>query len=201
MPRTRALIAATALVLAAFPLAAQEQPAMIPELPVLYSARVVDAGGAVPGATSVYMRLQIEGISSDEQVHELAGVLAEKGQSALQKAVRKQPSVGWVTVGSKTREELRVVRWLPTGEGTVLRAVTDRPLRFTEVVNNLRSTEYPFAVVEIKFGPDGSVTDTTLLPAVKLKFNADGALEVTTFGTQPFRLMNVKQEPVKGKKK
>jgi len=201
MKRTRNIIVAAALLLVALPLTAQEKKPMMPELPVLYSARVVDAGGAVPGATSVYMRMQIEGISSDEQVLELAKVLAEKGPNALQKAVNKQPSVGWVTVGAKTREELRVVRWLQTDEGTVLRAVTDRPLRFTEVVNNLRTTDYPFAVVEIRFGPDGSVTDTTLLPAVKLKFNADGALEMTSFGTEPFRLMNVKQEEVKGKKK
>jgi len=201
MTTHRTVIVTAALLLAALHLPAQEESPTIPDLPVLYTARVVDAGGAVPGATSVYMRLQVERLSTDEQVVALAGVLREKGQQALYNAVHDQPSAGWVAVGGQTREELRVVRWLQTEEGTVLRAVTDRPLAFLEVIRGLRTTDYPFAVVEITFAPDGSVTDTTLLPAVELKFNSDGVLEVTSFGIQPFRLLNVKQEKVKEKKK
>lgn len=161
-----------------------------------YVGRLVDMG-AVPGRSATYLTLRIEGYSSDEEVLRLAGVLAEKGQSAVISELWDMPSLGWVKIGTSLGYEVQIIRSIPTdGGGRILRVVTDRPIMFVESMRGTRSKQYPFGIIEIRFGPDG-VGEGVLIAAASLSLPKDGPLEIKSYGTQPFKILQVKAEEVK----
>lgn len=155
-----------------------------------FTGVVVDVGGAVR-ATSAQFTLQIDEYSDLEEIRGLVTVLAEEGQNGLEKELRKLER-GWIRVGPSLGYPISVARSIETEEGRVIRAVSDRPIQMFEVMRGLRSADYTLGLIEITLGADGK-GEGRLIAAAKVEFNKEGTVEIESLGTQPFRLMQVRQ--------
>jgi hypothetical protein len=159
-----------------------------------FRGRLLDAGGAVSNASTTWVRFELSGVTSDDDIAALARVLAQDGQDAVISAMRKLDSKGWMTIGPRTRIELRIVREIPTDDGgRRIRLVTDRPIHYAELIQPMRSRDYPFGIVELELAADGTGSGS-LIAAAQAKFHEDGTLEVKSLGNQPFRLVNIAPE-------
>jgi hypothetical protein len=86
--------------------------------------------------------------------------------------------------------DVAYIKTFPQPDGsTVLRMVTDRPLRFGEVWADSRSSDYNVSAVEIVIGKDKKNTGT-LYPAVELKMNKENQLELNLY-QNPWNLVNI----------
>ena len=190
------LATAFAALLALPPLAQSADEAM----PEVFVGTVVDAGGAVPRATSARFTLHIDEYTTDAEASELLQVLAEHGPDGLEKALRKIEK-GWIRIGSSLGYPVSVTRTFDTESGRIIRVATDRPVQMFEVWHGLRSLDHPFGVLELRLDANDK-GDGRLIAAAEVGFSKEGSLEIESLGTQPFRLLQVKkQEPKKSKKK
>ena len=82
-----------------------------------------------------------------------------------------------------------LTHFLQPDGSTVLRMVTDRPLRFGEVWADSRSSDYNVSAVEIVIGKDKKHRGT-LYPAVELKMNKENQLELNLY-QNPWNLVNI----------
>ena len=171
-----------------------------PELPEVFSGTLVDAGGAVPRATSARFTLHIDEYTSDDEALALLEVLAKEGPKGLEDAMRDLDK-GWIRIGSSLGYPISVARTFETENGRMVRVATDRPVQMFEVIRGLRSKDYPFGILEIQLDGENR-GQGRLIPAAEVSFSAEGSLEIESLGTQPFRLLKVtKNQPKKKKKK
>jgi hypothetical protein len=195
MRHSIALIGIVALVAAA--LAAPDASAQ--EAPERWRGRVAALSGPA-GGQSAYLTLQADQWTSDATIEQLATTLVEEGQEALLKQVAALPSAGWITIGSGLRYEMRTMRSYDLPDGTrIVRSFTDRPIQVGEIVRSTRSRRYAFGMVELYLNAEGK-GEGRIIPAAEIEFE-DGQVEVTSLGTQPFVVVQVKPEKVQGKKK
>ena len=124
-------------------------------------------------------------------------MLAEKGPNGLEKAMRKIDK-GWIRVGSSLGYHVSVTRTFDTGGGRTIRVATDRPIQMFEVMRGLRSLDHPFGIVELQLDANGR-GEGRLIAAAEVGFTKEGVLEIESFGTQPFRLLQVKKHEPKKK--
>jgi len=168
--------------------------------PETFTGRLVDTAGAIPRATSTYITVHADRYTPDAEVKRLAGILAEKGQDALIQAMWDEESAGYVKIGNALGYQVAVIRSIPTEDGgRIIRVVTDRPIQFVEVMRSLRSRDYPFGLIELKLGPDDR-GEGVMIAAAKMEFDANGRLNITSYGTKPFRILKVHREDRKEKK-
>ncbi|MFY9825394.1 MAG: hypothetical protein WAM82_28720 [Thermoanaerobaculia bacterium] len=133
---------------------------------------------------------------TEEEALAYLKTLKEKGQDGLLKTFWDAKETGWVRIGSQLGYPIVFARSIPSPQGRIVRAFTDRPVQFFEARNSLRSADYPFGIIEIRLDAKGK-GEGTLVAAASAKFNDKGQLELERYGTQPFKLMNIKAEPVK----
>jgi len=189
-----ALIACT-LALLAVPLAAQEET-----YPQQYVGRIVNMNGSPVGHGTTFFTLRIDRLTPDEEVLGLAKILYEKGQSALLSALWDAPQMGFIKIGNSLGYQVPIIRRFRTEDGgTMIRVLTDRPIMFVESMYGLRSKNYPFGLIQITFPPGGGEGEGVLIAAAQASFNADGKLEIKSYGTQPFKILKLKPEKVTGK--
>lgn len=168
-------------------------------LPEEFVGTIVDAGVAVPRATSARFTIHIDEYTTDEEAMELLQLLADEGPKGLEDAMRDLDK-GWIRVGPSLGYPLSVARSFETENGRVIRVATDRPIQMFEVYRGLRSRDYPFGIVEIQLDAEGE-GQGQLIAAAEVGFSPEGSLEIESLGTQPFRLLQVKQQQPKKKKK
>jgi hypothetical protein len=165
------------------------------EPPERFRGWLASIGGPALSTDRTWVRLHADTYTDDETVMNLATVLAEKGEDALIKAMRELPPAGWISIGSNTRLEVRVIRSVG-GEGArIVRFLTDRPIQFAEMWNATRSRDYKFGFVELVLDGDGE-GEGTIIPTAQITLK-DGTVEITSLGLQPFRILQVRPEKVK----
>jgi len=186
------------VVLAAIAVAAMTPLLATAGEPEMLVGRLVDMG-SVPGKSTTYMTLNIESLTPDDEVVRLAGLLAESGQEAVISAMWDMDSVGWVKIGASLGYQVQIIRSLPTEDGgRIIRVVTDRPIMFYESMRGTRSKQYPFGLLELRFGPEGK-GEGTLIAAAQLAFSKEGRLEIKSYGTQPFKIVQISPSKKKSK--
>ena len=134
--------------------------------------------------------LTIEGYTSDPDARRFAGILKSKGQDGLLKAIGKEKR-GTFAIDGELGLDLNTVRVHPTPTGKVYTIVFQRWLRMFEVRYGMRSEDYPFTYIELFVDERGM--GGTLLPAAKIRFNKEKAIEIDNFGTYPAQLMGVRR--------
>lgn len=172
------------------PLAAQATPEQ-------FTGRIVDAGGAIPGRSATFVTIRINEYTSDEDLAGYVDLLAAEGQDALERELWNV-DIGWIRIGNSLGYPLSIARSIDVEGGRVIRVATDRPIQMYEVRRGLRSQNYPFGIIELKLDEDGT-GEGSLIAAASAKMT-DEALEIESFGTQPFRLLKMKTETPKQKK-
>lgn len=181
-----------------FALTQSALPGAAQEAPERWRGRVAALSGPA-GGQSAYLTLQADQWTSDATIEKLATTLVEGGQEALLEQVAALPSAGWITIGSGLRYEMRTMRSYDLPDGTrIVRSFTDRPIQVGEIVRSTRSRRYAFGMVELYLDAEGK-GEGRIIPAAEIEFD-NGQVEVTSLGTQPFVVVQVKPEKVQGTK-
>ena len=188
MKNTEHLAWTALLLLVALPAAAEQ-----------FRGTVIDAGGAVPRASSTPFTLKIEQYTSDEEALGLARLLAQQGPEALRRELEKIDH-GWIRFGSRLGYPISFARSFDTPEGRVIRVATDRPVAFIEARNLLRTMDYPFGILELRLPPEGKGSGR-LIVAAEVRFDDKGVLQIESYGLEPFRILQARVAPEKKKKK
>jgi len=135
--------------------------------------------------------LIIEELSTDAERAGLMEAFQQKGNEGLVNALSKMKSKGRMSVTGTLGYDIAYAKYFPQPDGTsVLRIVTDRPLRFGEVWADTRSADYELSGVEIVVGKDKKKATGTLYPACRLKLNKKSQLELELF-QNPWKLVNI----------
>jgi hypothetical protein len=178
--------------------AATAAPLRAQTAPERFRGNVVDTKGALPLRTAEFFTLHVDEYSTDQELLKLVALLKEKGQDAVQDALQDMEEKGWIQIGNSLGYHAAVIRTFTTEEGRVIRVFTDRPIMFFESMRGSRSRDYPFGIIELKLDKEGK-GQGMLIAAASADFSEEGALEIESFGTEPFRIMNVKAKKVKTK--
>lgn len=167
------------------------------ETPERWVGRVAALSGPA-GGQSAFITVQADEWTSDATIEQLATALIEEGQKTLLKAISDLPSPGWIKIGQGLRYNMRTMRSFDLPDGTrLIRSVTDRPIQVGEIFRSTRSRQYAFGMVELYLKADGT-GEGRIIPAAQIEFD-NGQVELTSLGTQPFVIVQVKPENVKGK--
>jgi hypothetical protein len=161
-----------------------------PAVPAQYAATAIGQAGTTAGRT-FGLNIYMDKLTASGEVDEMLGILQQKGQDGLVRAMEDMKDVGRVAPTGSVGTGLKVVRVRARkngGQHIVL--VTNRPISFAELYNFTRSTDYPFSFVVLDLDKDGKGTGL-LAPLCKLKFNKKKELEIEHYGQKPFRLANV----------
>jgi hypothetical protein len=186
--RARLVPAALFVALLSAGLAAQSNGPM-----VRYTATATNMDPSVR-LTATLVDIAVTRWSTDEERQRLLGILVEGGQDKLLKALRDLPRVGTIKTPDSLAYALQYARRIPTddgGERIVL--VTDRDISFWEAVNQTRTLDYPFMVIELRLDARGR-GEGKMTVATKLSVDRDGQIVLENYGSQPVRLGSVKRE-------
>lgn len=163
-----------------------------------FNGFIVDTVGAVPRKSSDHFTLHVDDYTTDEEAQALAKVLLEQGPEAVIKALRKIEK-GYIKIGTRLGYGLGLIRTLDTGNGRIVRAVTDRPIQMFELMRNTRSSDHEFGLLEIELDASGSGKGR-LIAAAEVTIKPDGTVEIESLGSRPFLLQSVKLRQPKARK-
>lgn len=137
------------------------------------------------------MTLIIEELSTDAERSGLIEAFQAKGNEGLVNALSKMKSKGRMSMTGTLGYDIAYAKYFPQPDGTsVLRIVTDRPLRFGEVWADSRSSDYNLSGVEIIVGKDKKKATGTLYPACQFKMNKENQIELELY-QNPWKLVNI----------
>jgi hypothetical protein len=187
------LLAGGAIAAAQAPAPAAPAPAVAaPQTPVEYVGRIIN----MQGGGSTYVTLHVDSFTPDDEILQYFGVIQKDGMPGLTKVLFDTKDRGWIKIGSLLGYRVAIQRFRPTDKGTMVVAVTDRPLQFFEQRNGTRSLDYPLGMLILHFPKDGK-PEGTLIAAAKASFGADGKLELESYGTAPLKVTNIQVQKVK----
>jgi hypothetical protein len=142
----------------------------------------------------VRLDLTIERWSTEQESNLLRDALVEKGDDALLKTVQGiKPRAGFVKTSTSLGWDIQYARRMDQEDGGFrVVFVTDRPMRFGEVAQNLRSAQYEFMLGEIRVKPDGK-GEGKLVPRAKITYDRDlQTVEIEDYASQPLQLTEVR---------
>jgi hypothetical protein len=140
---------------------------------------------------SVSVNLIIEELTTDEERAGMLEAFQQKGNEGLVNALDKMKSKGRMSVTGTLGYDVAYIKLFPQPDGsTILRMVTNRPLRFGEVWADTRTTDYELSGVEIIISKDKKKNTGTLYPATRFKINKQNQLELELY-QNPWKLVNI----------
>jgi hypothetical protein len=131
--------------------------------------------------------------STDEEREMLLTTLQEFGPDKLLAALEKiRPPVGYIRTPNSIGYDLYYARNNPQPDGSRhIVMATNRRVSFREAVNNARSMEYQFTLVEIHLDRDGK-GDGKIVPAARVSWDAKAKrIEIENYAALPVDLLNV----------
>jgi hypothetical protein len=156
---------------------------------VLTGTLVAPAGTTVRSGSDPVV-IHIDHYTEDANVKRLQGILQSKGANALREALWDQEA-GYIRIGGSLGYPIAAARSHATPDGgTIIRLMIDRPIAQYEVINNLRTVDYPFAFIEIKLDRTGK-GDGQFYQAAKVSMTGNDSLHVENYSPQPLKLLNV----------
>jgi hypothetical protein len=188
--RARAAALVASLIIAVIPSAASRRGLAAQTLgePEEFTAVAIRNNTLGSGAGMVDFR--ITRWSTAEERTMLVTMLLEKGPDALLRALQKARSVGTIKTPDSLAYDLRFSQQTP-GEDGGRRIVlaTDRPIGFWEASHQPRTIQYPFTVIQMQIGRDGTGSGT-LSYATKVLAH-DNVIELENYATSPIMLTRI----------
>src|SRR5215204_3551654 len=146
-------------------------------------------GGRTSGR-SLPFRLNINRISTADEVNQLNSALKSGGQDDLLRVLSKM-SAGRVEIGSGVGIPANLIIGSAGEDGrTKLTVIYERNLRFAELRYGARSADYRFGYAELFVGR--GTGEGMLIPAARIRLREGNTWEVEDFGTFPARLMGLR---------
>jgi hypothetical protein len=157
--------------------------------PETFSASAIDINSGRTGRVDLSVTRWSTTAERDELVNAL---FSEHGEDQLLKHLRNMKSVGRINTPGSIGYDLRYAqqRKLPEG-GREITLATDRPMSFSELVNQPQSADYPFTWVRLNLKADGT-GEGELAVAARITGDPDDRLvEIERYELHPVRLQNV----------
>ncbi len=133
--------------------------------------------------------------STEAEREHLVSVLLNDGESKLLSALQKSKKVGFIRSPNSIGWDLRYAskRPLPDG-GEQIVIATDRPIGFREAVNQPRSIDYPFTVIEMHLNAEGEGNGTMSVATKIVGDKETKTIQLENYQTSPVMLTTVKRE-------
>jgi hypothetical protein len=136
---------------------------------------------------------RVKELSTPEDQAILLEAFKAKGNEGLVNALEKMPAKGRIAITGTLGGDLAYVRRFDRPDGSLMiRMITNRPLRFGEVWADTRSRDYELTALEIIASKDRKKKSGTLYPAIQLKVDKQGHIEIESFQF-PWKLVNIQQ--------
>jgi hypothetical protein len=170
-------------------------------LPIRMRAFAVNMSNNLTGANGIIQIVLDKWSTAEERAALLKTV--PKGQDDLLRALQKQSVKGRINIPGWSGPDPQNYRlgwnlryaWheaLPDG-GERIVVATDRQMSFRETVNNPRTTDYPFLLIQIHV-KDGK-GEGKMAPFTQITFDKKkNVMEMEIYGTEPVRLNNITVE-------
>ena len=159
-----------------------------------FTAFAVDLG--VPGRSSAGpVEIVVERWSTDAERDKLLKALVEKGPDKLLDTLQDLPRVGYIRTPNSIGYDLHFARKHPGPDGgEEISLATDRYITSWEAPNRPRTIDYPFTLIELHIGPDGTGEGKMSL-ATKVEYDKkNNTIVLENYKSQPVLLNNVKRE-------
>jgi hypothetical protein len=161
--------------------------------PERFTAFAVSTGGPYTRSGSATVQINIERWSTEAERQTLVQTLQEKGPNALLDALQDMKEVGTVRTPDSLGYPLHYANQTAAEEGgRKIVIATDRPISFWEAVNRPRTIDYPFTLIQMEIGKDGT-GNGRMSYATKIIAH-DNIIELENFAAQPIMLNNVRSE-------
>jgi len=161
--------------------------------PERYTAAAVNMNNGTSGTIDI----SVDRWSTDKQRDKLIDVMLKQGPDKLLDALQDEKPVGHFGAPGNLGWDLRFARKvaLPDGGERVV-LVTDRRVGFREAVNQPRSMDYPFTVIELRLNKDGE-GEGKMSVATKVIYDKEhNMITLENYDLQPVQLTNVKRQQV-----
>jgi hypothetical protein len=131
--------------------------------------------------------------STEAERSRLLQALKTKGQDKLLDELQGMKSVGTIRTPDSLAYDLRYAHQQPGEDGgSQIVLATDRPIGFWEATNRPRTIQYPFTVIQMQMGRDGTGKGT-LSYATKIVARKN-VIELEDFATQPIMLTDIRSK-------
>jgi hypothetical protein len=165
------------------------------KLPQRFTAFAANLNSTRIGAAAQTLQIEIEITrwSTDGERDRLLTTLKEKGENALLNELQKLPKVGYFRTPDSLSYDLHFARETPWGDGgRRIFIATDRYISFWEAVNQTRSMQYPFTLIEMHLNNQGRGEGKM---SVATKVIAEGnQLVLENWDIQPVMLKDIREE-------
>jgi hypothetical protein len=144
-------------------------------------------------AGSGIVQIDVNRWSTATERSTLLNVLKKEGAEKLLDALQDTRPVGTIKTPDSLGYDLHYASQTPLPDGgRRIVIATDRPIGFWEAANRPRTIDYPFTVIQMEIGKDGTGKGT-MSYATKI-IPAGDTIVLENFGIQPVMLTEVKSE-------
>jgi hypothetical protein len=193
----RALAVAGALAMLT-PVFAQQPAAPVgptPKNPIRYAAFAVSMNQGKAGQVDIAIERWTTDAEREGLLKLVSGATKQVGgQDKLLKALQDiTPRVGYIRVVNSMGWDLKYA-WknaLPDGTRQIVIA-TDKPVTVFSAATSRRVTDFPFTLIEMRFGADGK-GEGKILAATSISVE-NNRLELQQYGAQPVQLTTITEE-------
>jgi hypothetical protein len=162
--------------------------------PERFTANAMSVIGQIRGGEQI-VEINVDRWSTPAERERLVAAL-EKSPKELLTQMEKVKPVGTIRTPDSLGYTLRYAREEPNPDGgRSIVIATDRPIGFWEATNQPRTYDYPFTVIQMNIGADGTGTGT-MSYATRIT-TKNGRIELENFASQPIMLNNIKAKEKK----
>jgi hypothetical protein len=159
----------------------------------VFSAFAVSTGGPRSSPIAEQVIIGIDRWTTTSQQRQLADALKEQGAEGLLDELQDLPDVGYIRTPDSLGYRLHYAAQepLPDGGRRIVLA-TARPISFWERWRSARTLDYPFTVVELQLGADGTGEGKLSMAAKVIAFN--GRMILENWAVAPVQLNKVQRQ-------
>lgn len=162
--------------------------------PERFTAFAVNMGS--PGrAAAGTVEIAVDRWSSEAERTRLVDALFEKGPDKLLDTLTDLPRAGFIRTPNSLGYDIHFANRVPLAEGGErIVLATDRYITFWEAANRPRSVDYPFTVIELHIGRDGTGEGKMSIATKITADKKDKTIVLENYTTQPVLLREVKRQ-------
>ena len=158
-----------------------------------FTAFAVSLGDIAQRSGASAVDIVIDRWSTDAERQRLIEVLQAKGPNELLETLQDMREVGHIRTPDSIGYPLHYAHQTRTEEGgRRIVIATDRPIGFWEARNRPRTIDYPFTVIQMQLGRDG--TGEGRMSVATRIIAHDNVIELENYGTQPVMLKEIRAE-------
>jgi hypothetical protein len=152
------------------------------------------ARGEMRGAGNfIDVTINIDSYSTPEDQKTLINAFQSDGHDGLVKALKGMKSKGRVSLTGGLGYQIAYIRSFPAKNGRTIRMITDRPIEAGEAFLRGRTLEYELSGIELNLAADKKKNDGYLVLAGKFLVDKNNQITFESFGSGPWRLVNIRE--------